>query len=78
MRDSQVSSWNCPATKKESAVSCLFVQCVRTRCDVGLMLVLGRGVWVKEIKSECLDMCTTDNQHGNGECVKKCATDKPP
>ena len=49
MRDSQVSSWNCPATKKESVVSCLFVQCVRTRCDVGLMLVLGRGVWVKEI-----------------------------
>ena len=42
------------------------------------MLVLGRGVWVKEIKSECLDMCTTDNQHGKGECVKKCATDNPP
>ena len=36
-----------PRDKKESAVSCLFVQCERTRCDVGLMLVLARGVWVK-------------------------------
>ena len=43
-----------PREEKESAVSCLSVQCTRAHCVVGLMLVLGRGVWVKEISRPCV------------------------
>ena len=50
MRDSQVNSWIRPAKRKESVVSCQSMQCTRACCVVGLMLVLGRGVWVKEIR----------------------------